>query len=160
VWTLQYTGLYCPLSFTPVMSLWTFEIIQYALCHRKFSYMINQKFMKLCTLQDPNMKMCILVGYPGPLSFTPVMLLWTLTVVWLPGARNASSGKWKRHPTCLIGQVKMILWYVQFLKSKIINIELFSVGSRGEFYLNIASYVSCFLHHFVDYGIPQILLHD
>jgi hypothetical protein len=37
--------------------------------------MINQKFMKLCTLQDPNMKMCTLVGYP--LSFTPVMLLWT-----------------------------------------------------------------------------------
>jgi hypothetical protein len=36
----------------------------------------------------------------------------------------------------------MILWYVQFLKSKIINIELFSVGSRGEF------------SHFVDYGIP------
>ena len=54
-----------------------FETIQYALCHRKFSYMINQKFMKLCTLQDPNMKMCTLVGYPGPLSFTPVMLLWT-----------------------------------------------------------------------------------
>ena len=36
--------------------------------------MINQKFMKLCTLQDPNMKMCILVGYPGPLSSTPVTL--------------------------------------------------------------------------------------
>jgi hypothetical protein len=56
----------------------------------------------------------------------------------------ASSGKWKRHPTCPIRQVKMILWYVQFLKSKMINIELFSVGSRGEFYLNIASYVSYF----------------
>ena len=73
------------------------------------------------------------------------------------GKWNASSGKWKRHPTCPIGQVKMILWYVQFLKSKIINIELFSVGSRGEFYLNIASYVSCILRHlfyFVDYGIP------
>jgi hypothetical protein len=53
------------------------ETIQYALCHRKFPYMIYQKFMKLCTLQDPNMKMCTLVGYPGPLSFTPVMLLWT-----------------------------------------------------------------------------------
>ena len=71
------------------------------------------------------------------------------------GKWNASSGKWKRHPTCPIGQVKMILWYVQFLKSKMINIELFSVGSRGEFYLNIASYVSCILHHFVDYGIPS-----
>ena len=65
------------------------------------------------------------------------------------GKWNASSGKWKRHPTCPIGQVKMILWYVQFLKSKMINIELFSVGSRGEFYLNIASYVSCILRHFV-----------
>jgi hypothetical protein len=43
----------------------------------------------------------------------------------------------------------MILWYVQFLKSKMINIELFSDGSRGEFYLNIASYVSCILRHFV-----------
>ena len=48
----------------------------------------------------------------------------------------------------------MILRYVQFLKSKMINIELFSVGSRGEFYLNIASYASCILCHFVDYGIP------
>jgi hypothetical protein len=38
------------------------------------------------------------------------------------GKWNASSGKWKRHPTCPIGQVKMILWYVQFLKSKMINI--------------------------------------
>jgi hypothetical protein len=38
-----------------------------------------------------------------------------------------------------------------------INIELFSVGSRGKFYLNIASYVSCILRHFVlfcYYGIP------
>jgi hypothetical protein len=54
-----------------------FETIQYALCHRKFSYMINQKFMKLCTLQDPNMKMSTLVGYTSPLRFTPVMLFWT-----------------------------------------------------------------------------------
>jgi hypothetical protein len=65
------------------------------------------------------------------------------------GKWNASSGKWKRHPTCPIGQVKIILWYVQFLKSKMINIELFSVGSHDKFYLNIASYVSCILHHFV-----------
>jgi hypothetical protein len=50
-----------------------FETIQYALCHRKFSYMINQKFMKLCTLQDPNMKMCTLVGYPER-SITEVKL--------------------------------------------------------------------------------------
>jgi hypothetical protein len=61
-----------------------------------------------------------------------------------PGGKwNASSGKWKRHPTCPMGQVKIILWYVQFLKSKMINIKLFSVGSRGEFYLNNASYISC-----------------
>jgi hypothetical protein len=62
------------------------------------------------------------------------------------GKWNASSGKWKRHPTCLIGQVKMILWYVQFLKSKMINIELFSVGSRGEFSLNIARMYRVFCH--------------
>ena len=79
------------------------------------------------------------------------ILVWnvqgsTLTVVQLP---NASSGKWKRHPTWPIGQAKMILWYVEFLKSKMINIELFSVGSCDEFYLNIVSYVSCILHHFV-----------
>ena len=61
-----------------LFGLRNFETIHYALCHRKFSYMINQKFMKLCTLQGPNMKMCTLVGYPGPLSFTLVMLLWTL----------------------------------------------------------------------------------
>jgi hypothetical protein len=36
------------------------ETIHYALCHRKFSYMIKQKFMRLCALQDPNMKMCTL----------------------------------------------------------------------------------------------------
>jgi hypothetical protein len=40
------------------------------------------------TLQDPNMKMYELVGYPGPLSFTPFMLLWTLlggyeAMVWI-----------------------------------------------------------------------------
>ena len=71
-------GYPSPLSFTPVMLLWTyFERIQFALSHCKFSYMINQKFMKLCTLQDPNMKMCTLVGYPSPLRFTPVMLFWT-----------------------------------------------------------------------------------
>jgi hypothetical protein len=34
--------------------------------------------MILCTLQDPNMKMCTLVGYPSPLRFTPVILFWTI----------------------------------------------------------------------------------
>jgi hypothetical protein len=33
----------------------------------------DQKFMKLCTLQDPNMKMCTLVVYPGPSSFPRIM---------------------------------------------------------------------------------------
>jgi hypothetical protein len=37
--------------------------------------MINQKFMKLCTLQDHNMKMCTLVVYPGPSSFPRIMSL-------------------------------------------------------------------------------------
>jgi hypothetical protein len=37
--------------------------------------MINQMFMTLCTLQDPNMKMCTLVGYPGPSSFPRIMSL-------------------------------------------------------------------------------------
>ena len=37
--------------------------------------MINQKFMKLCTLQDPNMKMCTLVVYLGPSSFPRIMSL-------------------------------------------------------------------------------------
>ena len=37
--------------------------------------MINQKFMKLCTLQDSNMKMCTLVVYPGPSSFPRIMSL-------------------------------------------------------------------------------------
>ena len=71
--------LYCPLSLALLclFGLRNFQTIQYSLCHRKFSYMINQNFLKLCTLQDSNMKMCTLVGYPGPLSFTAVMLLWT-----------------------------------------------------------------------------------
>jgi hypothetical protein len=46
-----------------LFGLRNFETIQYALCHGKFYYMINQKFMKLCAMQDPNMKMCTLVGY-------------------------------------------------------------------------------------------------
>ena len=37
--------------------------------------MINQKFMKLCTLQDPNMKMCTLIVYPGPSGFPKIMSL-------------------------------------------------------------------------------------
>ena len=57
-----------------LFGLRNFETIQYSLCHRKFSYMINQKFMKLCSLQDPNMKMCTLVVYPGP-SFPRFMSL-------------------------------------------------------------------------------------
>ena len=60
-----------------LFGLRNFETIHYALCHRKFSYMINQKFMRLCALQDPNMKMCTLVVYLGPLRFSRVMPIWT-----------------------------------------------------------------------------------
>ena len=86
-----------------------------------------------------------------------VILIWLEGLLWswscvrgfdINGCPIAR-GKWKWHPTCPIGSVKMILWYVQFLKSKMINIELFSVGSRSKFYLNIALYVSCILLHFV-----------
>jgi hypothetical protein len=31
--------------------------------------------MKLCSLQDPNMKMCTIVVYPGPSSFPRIMSL-------------------------------------------------------------------------------------
>jgi hypothetical protein len=31
--------------------------------------------LKLCTLQDPNMKMCTLVVYPGPSSFPRILSL-------------------------------------------------------------------------------------
>jgi hypothetical protein len=58
-----------------LFGLTNFETIQYALCHHKFSYMINQKFIKLCTLQDPNKKMCTLVVYLGPSSFPRIMSL-------------------------------------------------------------------------------------
>ena len=43
--------------------------------------MINQKFMKLCTLQDPNMKMCTLVVYPGPSSFPRIMSLKVVFII-------------------------------------------------------------------------------
>ena len=58
-----------------LFGLRNFETNQYALCHRKFSYIINQKFLKLCTLQDPNMKMCTLVLYPCPSRFPRIMSL-------------------------------------------------------------------------------------
>jgi hypothetical protein len=58
-----------------LFGLRNFETIQYAHCDCKFSYMINQKFMKLCTLQDPNMKMCTLVVYLDPSSFPRIMSL-------------------------------------------------------------------------------------
>jgi hypothetical protein len=67
--------VHCALPLLCLFGIRNFETIQYALCHRKFSYMINQKFMKLCTLQDPNMKMCTLVVYPGPSSFPRIMSL-------------------------------------------------------------------------------------
>jgi hypothetical protein len=64
-----------PLSFSRVMPIWTwkFDTIHRALCHHNSSHMLNEVFVKLSILQDPNMKMCTLVPYPGPLSFSRVM---------------------------------------------------------------------------------------
>jgi hypothetical protein len=64
-----------PLRFSRVMSVWTwkFDTIHRALCHHNSSHMLNEMFGKLSILQDPNMKMCTLVVYPGPLSFSKVM---------------------------------------------------------------------------------------
>ena len=62
-----YTG---PLSFAIVMpvSTWKFDTIHRALCHHNSSHILHEMFVKLSILQDPNMKMCTLVGYPSPLS--------------------------------------------------------------------------------------------
>jgi hypothetical protein len=56
-----------------------FETIHHALCHHNSSHMLNEMFMKLSVLREPNMKMCTLVVhvYPGPLSFSRVMPVWT-----------------------------------------------------------------------------------
>jgi hypothetical protein len=64
-----------PLSFSRVMPVWTwkFDTIHCALCHHNSSHMLNEMFVKLSMMQDPNMKMCTLVPYPGPLSFSRVM---------------------------------------------------------------------------------------
>jgi hypothetical protein len=68
-----------PLSFSRVMPVWTwkFDTIHRALCHHNSSYMLNEMFVKLSILREPNMKMCTLVVYPGPLSFSRVMPVWT-----------------------------------------------------------------------------------
>jgi hypothetical protein len=74
--TSSYSDLVmCKVSSTSLcfFELRNVDTIQYALHHRKFSYMIKQKFMKHGTLEDPYLKMCKLVGYLGPLRFTPVM---------------------------------------------------------------------------------------
>ena len=97
MWTLQYKGFFIVHWVLPLICLFdlrNFETIQYALCHRKFPYMINQKFInfetihhalcckspnemfvKLSILRDPNMKVCTLVVYPGPSSFLRIMSL-------------------------------------------------------------------------------------
>jgi hypothetical protein len=64
-----------PLSFSRVMPVWTwkFDTIHRALCHHNFSHILNEMFVKLGILQHPNMKMCTLVAYPGPLNFSRVM---------------------------------------------------------------------------------------
>ena len=61
-----------PLSFSRVWT-WKFDTIHRALCHHNSSHMLNEMFVKLSILQDPNMKMCTLVPYPSPLSFSRVM---------------------------------------------------------------------------------------
>jgi hypothetical protein len=52
-----------PLNFSRVMPVWTwkFDTIYRALCHHNSSHMLNEMFVKLSILQDPNMKMCTLV---------------------------------------------------------------------------------------------------
>jgi hypothetical protein len=69
---LVYPG---PLSFSRVMPVWTwkFDTIHHALCRHNSTHMLNEMFVKLSILQDPNMKMCTLVPYLGPLSFSRVM---------------------------------------------------------------------------------------
>jgi hypothetical protein len=64
-----------PLSFSRVMPVctWKFDTIHHALYHHNSSHMINEMFVKLSILQDPNMKICTLVSYPSPLSFSRVM---------------------------------------------------------------------------------------
>ena len=59
-----------PLSFSRVMPVWTWKLdtIDCALCHHNSSHRLNEMFVKLSILQDPNMKMCTLVAYPGPLN--------------------------------------------------------------------------------------------
>jgi hypothetical protein len=54
-----------------------FETIHHVLCHHNSSHMLNEMFVKLSILREPNMKMCTLVVYPGPLSFSRVMPVWT-----------------------------------------------------------------------------------
>ena len=68
-------GYPSPLRFTPVMlfGLRNFKTIHHVLCHHNSSHMLNEMFVKLSILQDPNMKMYTLVPYPGPLSFSKVM---------------------------------------------------------------------------------------
>ena len=64
-----------PLSFSRVMPVWTwkFDTMHRALCHHNSSHMLNEMFVKLSLLQDPNMKMYTLVAYPGPLSLSRAM---------------------------------------------------------------------------------------
>jgi hypothetical protein len=73
IWRLvPYPG---PLRYSRVMPVWTwkFDTIHCALCHYNSSHMLNEMFVKFIILQDLNMKMCTLVPYPGPLSFSRVM---------------------------------------------------------------------------------------
>jgi hypothetical protein len=59
-----------PLSFARVMPVWTwkFDTIHRALCHHN-SRMLNEMFVKLSILQDPNMKNIFILGSCNVQSF-------------------------------------------------------------------------------------------
>ena len=71
---VEYPG---SLGFSRVMPIWTwkFDSIHRTFCHHYSSHMLNEMFVKLGILQDPNMKMgtLVLVPYPDPFSFSIVM---------------------------------------------------------------------------------------
>jgi hypothetical protein len=119
----------------------------------KASYLQCSNFRKLslgqvgCRFHLPEGTFHLPLAIGQPLMSNPALISWGNEMKFT-----------EKIPTCPIGQVKMILWYVQFLKSKMINIELFSVGSHGEFYLNITLYVSCILCHFVSIHIRDNFL--
>ena len=104
-----------------LFELRNFETIQYVLCHCKFSYMINQKFMKLCTLQDPDMKMCTISRISQSIEFLPLLCFF--------GLRNFETihhALCHKSPTCLRPKKNMCV-YCHMSKN-------YRVGWSGFFY--------------------------